>query len=192
MVLPEPQEPGRVGVAVKPMKIEDLDALMAAPDPEELKDALGRAKSSLTVIENPSLDGNLGILMAATTILDGDNKAFIDAYRIIADTNYIYRSSSKNRYVKTVHQSGNPPLYVVVLNEEGRKYWVASLLPHEVCKIADYEFERFETSVGSDENLDGVVRDMVKLLGERVNSFKIEEGKLVLPPNYANTSLLYF
>ena len=42
----------------------------AITEPEKSEGAnLGTLKSSLTVIENPSLDGRLGILMAENTII---------------------------------------------------------------------------------------------------------------------------
>ena len=81
MVL-ERQGAGGTAVLEKP-----LDTLIV---PEELQSSrLGTLKSSLTVIRDPSLEGYMGILMAATTYLNGDAKSFIRAYVIGAFGSYI-------------------------------------------------------------------------------------------------------
>ena len=169
--------------------------------PEELEDsALGTLKSSLTVIRNPSLDDRLGILMAANTLLHEDAKSFFHAYVIVAKGNIIYPTILQVDIAKSEKQSGNTPLYVVLyynnndLNN-GSRYPVASEVPHEVCKITDDEFRRYEATLTFPRQrvveLTGLVNNMIQLIGERLagKGFAFEEGKLVLPPNYASTRL---
>ena len=104
-------------------------------EPKESEEStLGTLKSSLTVIRNPSLDGYIGILMAANTILhDEDNaKSFFHAYVIVAFGGYIDPGILHANIAKSenVRGSGNPPLYAVSF-QGGGKYPVASHLPHE-------------------------------------------------------------
>ena len=188
MALLERPGTGRVAVLEKPPE--------ATTDTEVAEDSgLGTLKSSLTVIKNPSLDGYLGILMAANTLLhEDDSKSFfhvyvLRAYGDIVDTNVLHADIAKS---ENVQKSGNSPLYVVSFHEGGR-YPVASQLPHEICKITDEEFRSFEATLTSPNQrvvgLTGLVNNMTQLIGQRVNTFSLDNGKLVLPPNYANTRL---
>jgi hypothetical protein len=146
--------------------------------------ARGRAKSSLVVIENPSLNDYLGILMVKTTVIADSTKAFLDVYLLEADRNYEVDTFEKIKQAKSKPRSGSPP-YIITF-DDGSTYGVASLLPHEICNITDEEFRKYETSINADNGLDAVVRDMAQLLGERVKSFSFEGGKLVLPVEYAS------
>lgn len=164
-------------------------------DPEEheegLEGTLGRAKSSLTVIENPSLDGKLGILMADTTIWTGDEKAFMNAYIIIADRSYAITEVRNARMARTEHRRSEPVLYTLRDNS-GSIYPVGSLLPYELCKITNEEFKKYESTLRTAEHqlgFAGVVNDMARLLAERNKFYSLNEGKLILPPNYASTGL---
>ena len=196
MLLGRLQEPGgRIGVLEKPPVSGKRE------EPEESGERnLGTARSSLTVIQNPSLDGYLGILMAANTRQYRDAKSFFNAYVIGAYGGVIDRPIVHVDIVKSEQQSGNPPLYVVLyydnvdLNNGGR-YHIASELPHEICEITDKEFRRFEATLTSPHQriveLTGLVNNMMQLMGERLagKGFAFEDGKLILPPNYANTRL---
>ena len=63
--------------------------------------------------------------------------------------------------------------------------------PHEICPVEGEEFDRYETSLLAEDDLDGIVDEMIQLLssGQVPNFFLAEDGKLVLPDNYANTRL---
>ncbi len=158
---------------------------------ESLETRLGRAKSSLTVVENPSLDGNLGILMAAVTMIHGGKTAFANAYIIIADRAYVLQEVRNTRMAKIERQTKEPFLYVIY-DVRGVAHAVGSLLPYELCKLTDEEFKRYEHTLISAKNpssFAGVVNDMARLLAERNKFYSLNDGKLVLPPNYASTRI---
>jgi len=103
-----PQTPmGGVEVAERVPTPSELDAIWIDPEPEESKDRLGWANHSLTVVENPSFKGYLGILMAANTILNGnDDKAFLDYYLIRADKKYKIKKIDSGDTAKTSLRRG--------------------------------------------------------------------------------------
>ncbi len=181
---------GNIGVLDRSARITGA---RAEPKESDGK-GLARAKSSLTVIKNPSLDGYLGILMAGTTILNenGNEKSFLNAYAIQAYGDIVGSDILHMDIAKSERRSGNPPLYVVSYPNGGR-YHIASQLPHEICKITDGEFRKFEAALTSPNQrvveLTGLVNNMVQLIGQRVDAFSLDNGKLVLPQNYANTRL---
>jgi len=160
-------------------------------DPEESEGTgSARAKSSLTVIQNPSLEGRLGILMAGTTILNGDETSFLNAYVMEAYGDALGSNMLHLDIAKSTKQRGNPLLYVLAYSN-GSPYHTASQLPHEICKITDEEFRKFEAALTTPNQraveLTGMLNNMVQLIGQRVDAFSLDNGKLVLPPNYANT-----
>ena len=183
MVLEEGQRGGgRVAVLKRPpvsTTVEERE--------EQDKKGLEKARSSLTVIKNPSLDGYLGILMAKTTMLSPDAKSFMNAYMITAYGDRISVPIPYINLAKSEQQNGNPTLYVI-LYPLGR-YQVGSQMEHQVCKITYEEFQRFETTLRTGHGLDGLVSNMTQLIGQRVNTFSLDNGKLVLPQNYASTRL---
>lgn len=183
-----PQTPGGgVGVAERVLTPSELDTLWGPdPKPEKLEDKLERAKSSLTIIEN--LSGYLAILMASTTVVDGEKKEFINTYLIRVDQRYIVSGTYEGEYMKSERQNGDPLLYIIV-SREGGKYPVASLVPHEVCKLTDEEHKWYENGLNTDTGLTKIAKNMIRLLGERVDSFSFEDGRLILPENYANIKL---
>ena len=168
---------------------------ITSTEPEESEEStLGTLRSSLTVIENPSLDGRLGILMAEKTLLHDEYnaKSFFHVYVIRAFGDYIDPAILHVDIAKSenVSKGRNPPLYVVSYQGGGR-YAVASQVPHEICKITDDEFRRFEATLTSPQRvveLTGLVNNMMRLIGERTG-FAFEHGKLVVPPEYASTRL---
>ncbi len=180
------QGTGGVGVLEIP---PDLDKQEGPNEPEE-KD-LEKAKSSLTVIENPSLYARLTILMAKSAIPYNGDKAFLGVYFIVADEDYkVVSQPLKQRGARaTTRQVGRQLLYII-LDGNNASYPIASLVPHEHCRISPEEFHGFETRI-SRGNLEGIVNSMAQLIGERLKGkgFAFEDGKLVLPPNYANTRL---
>ena len=149
---------------------------------EQIRDTLGRAKSSLVVVQNPSLDGYLGIMMAAHVMVidahygaNGDNeapKAFSEVYAISAvrGAGYGIRQIVYYNVAKTGVQGENPSLHVVLTESEGR-YEVGSELPHEVCEITNIEFGGFKDAIDRGD-LGAVVDGMVGLLGKRLSYFQ--------------------
>ena len=193
MLLKRPRGAGGAGVS------ERTPVLDKREEPRGLEEStLGTIKSSLTVIENPSLDGYLGILMAEKTLLrdEFNAKSFFHAYVLWAYEGVIDPNVSTADIAKSenVSKDGDPPLYVVSY-QGGRRYEVASQVPHEVCKITDDEFRMFEGTLTSphqhNTGLTGMVNNMMQLIGERLieKGFAFEDGKLVLPPNYASTRI---
>jgi len=164
------------------------------PDLEESDEKdLERARSSLIVIENPSLHKRLTILMAKATMPYNGDKTFLDVYFITADEDYnVVEQPLKQRGARvTTKQVGGQLLYIVS-DENEVEYPIASPVPHEPCRISPKEFQGFETTIVKG-NLDGMVNSMVQLMGERLKDkgFSLDDGKLVLPPEYASMQLPY-
>lgn len=99
---------------------------------------------------------------------------------------------SVENLAKSELQSGENPLYVLSTLDRG-EYIVASELSHETCEIDEEEFEDLAAALEEDhkDDLGDVVEEMVALIGDRVDSFSIAKGKLVLPKHYASTRLKF-
>ena len=177
----------RGGVAV--LQRPDTIIAIRITKEEESEEDLEIARSSLTVIENPSLDGYLTILMAKSAIPYNGDKALLGVYFITADEDYnvVSQPLKQSGARATTRQVGSQLLYIIS-DEKGISYPIASLVPHEHCRISTDEFQKFEANLSAGK-LEGMVDDMVQLIGQRVNTFSLDKGKLVLPPNYANTRL---
>ena len=150
-----------------------------------------RSRSSLTVIENPSLEGYLGIFMSKTTIPtipDQKAKSLMNSYLIKAYGDIITIPIPYIRLAKIEQQDGDPRLYVISYPWSGM-YPVASKIEYQGCRMTYDEFQRFETVIRTGNGLDKLISDITQLLGQRIDSFSLKDGKLVLPPNYANTRL---
>ena len=81
-------------------------------------------------------------------------------------------------------------LLYIISDENDVAYPIASLVPHEPCRISTEEFQGFEGTIMTRSSLEGMVSSMAQLIGQRVNTFSLDDGgKLVLPQNYANTRL---
>lgn len=185
MVLERSQGAGG-GVGV----LERLPDLDKREDPKESEEKdLERARSSLTVIENPSLYNRLTILMAKNIIPYNGSKTLLDVYFITAGEGYkVVSPPLKQRGARaTTRQVGSQLLYII-LDENNGIYPIASLISHEHCRISPEEFQGFEANLSAGK-LEGMVNNMVQLIGQRVNMFSLDDGKLVLPPNYASTKL---
>jgi len=199
------QGPG-VGTDVldRPPDVITLDPPYTIPNPEKEKDKLGRAKSSLTIVENPSLDGLLTILMASNTILGEGRTGFIEVYIITANEDYKYLGVDRYQ-LAAIEESRDPESpHTLILGESNKKHPVGSEHPYRVCKISDDIFNKLQADLmlyestdeepeddDSDDGIDAVVRKMVHLIVEEFpDDFSIDEdGKLVLPNDYANTPL---
>ena len=167
----------------------------AIEDSKELGEKdLEKARSSLTVIENPSLDGYLTILMAKRIIPYNGDKTFLEVYLITANKDYKVASQPlrQSRAKATTLQVGNQLLYIIS-DENNVTYPTASLVPHEPCRIGTEEFQRFKDTMMNGGSLEGMVSSMAQLIGQRltVKGFAFNDGKLVVPPNYASRPLRY-
>lgn len=166
----------------------DLPSLDISSDLETPPRVPKNAGSYLIVVQNPSLDGTLGILMAEGTMPNNNSRTFTNTYLIMADEHYTVIDYLKYPLAKIKQQEGDPLLHVLELQDFG-DYNVASILSHEVSPIALGEFQRYQSDL-KEGRLDGIVNSMVKLIGEK-GTFPVVDGALDLPADYASTRLVY-
>ena len=179
--------------------------LQLEPVAKEIRIGSGIKDGSITVIENPSLDGYVGLLLS---------KHFYEArfqWRDLIDVLYI-RVDDKKRlresreYGRVSIDKGfdNIP-YNFVATDSGVILPAKSTLPYEICFISPDEYDHFhdelqkgpwETqearglrrgrNVPETSNVEHVVESMYKLLAQKVSTFSLDNGKLVLPRDYAS------
>lgn len=144
--------------------------------------------SSLTVIENPSLDLYIGILLAEhlrqdrlrTRLMNVEHIRFryepevprLRHHETVTLEKGLYSSNTYFHFVRT---------------GEGLILPAASVIAYQICPITPAQYNGFCRSLKNLKDMKEVLLDMYRLLARNVQGFSLKrDGTLSLPPNYAS------
>ncbi len=177
------------------------------PVARETRTGSGTQDDSITVIENASLEGYIGLLLAKHFTQKYQKKELIDVLYIRADGKSNIKDLTHYGMVsmeREFSEKSETP-YNFVRTNSGMALPAFNFLPYEICFITPDEYDRFHILLnGFHEKLtDGKFRtaenlynsldfiytcldSMYRILGRKVPTFSYEDGKLILPDGYAS------
>ncbi len=172
-----------------------LAAALGYPELEPVAEEVGVAAStqdnSITVIENPSLNGLLGILLSRHFDRQPLDKYLIDVRHIRVDDRDDIKEQRDHKRVRismgVKYRGAEEIIYRHVSTEDEQRLPAPSLLPYRTCFLHADEFDYLFSGLERDNK--AAIRTMYRLLAINDPLFSFRRGKLVLPDGYANLRL---
>ena len=146
----------------------------------------GLQDSCITVIENPSLNGYLGLLLA----LHFSHNPYITEFKAVL---YVRANEEceidelTNHGVVAIKQGFDRGIpYNFIEAQGGLVLPAPNIRAYEVAFISPGQHHDFSSELQEKATAGQALRAIYKLLADKVSDFSIEGGKLVLPANYAS------
>lgn len=158
------------------------------PVTREVRIGSGTQDSSITVIENPLLEGYTGLLLSRYFFSRFQWRDLIDVQHIRAgDKNNLRELQHYNRV--RIDKGFDRVLYNFVTTDTGLVLPAPNVLPYEVGFITPSEYDSFHDELRGGKNVKDVLESMYRLLAQKIPTFSFDNGKLVLPNDYASLRL---
>ena len=158
------------------------------PVTREIRIGSGTQDSSITVIENPLLEGYTGLLLSRYFSSRFQWRDLIEVQHVRADAENNLRELQHYNRVR-IDKGFAHVFYNFAATDTGLFLPAPNVLPYETAFITPSEYDNFLYELHRDINVEDVLESMYKLLAQKIPTFSFDNGKLYLPNDYASLRL---
>lgn len=161
--------------------------------PKRLKTGGASQDNSITVIENPSVDGHIGYLFAQRFLETSHSRRFERTLYLRVDLED-FRIQDKNEYFEVRFDQGFDPkrLAYDFMIADGRIVLPRpSTVPYEICFIDPDLYNKYLADLKRSETVGPILEQVNSTLAKRAKNFRVDSVSkaLILPQNYATLEI---